>query len=278
MRHGKSNAFAAAWVKERSDDMGKLLGAHGADELDRPDLNKCPDCQCFFAGLNCPICGKLCPEEMRAGNRKAVKVKKRRGGSSGRVTFVQWYHSWWFIVLMLVMMPILGVILLITSPHERWKKIVFAVIAAIYLVVSSIGIGAIWSRISVLWDRPVDTSMTKEEYVTACAEIDATDFYRSYRAYDGKKLKMTLVVQNRGLYMDDYYYVHEDIYYVCRAKENPGVVVLLRSCLVEGESLLIAGDEITVYGEGDGYGSVFIDDGSDYEGPILNMAYVTVDS
>ena len=46
------------------------------DELDRPDLNKCPDCGCFFGQDYCPICGKLCPEEMRAGNRAAVKQKQ----------------------------------------------------------------------------------------------------------------------------------------------------------------------------------------------------------
>ena len=38
--------------------MGKLLGAHDSYELDRPDLNKCPDCGCFFDGDNCPLCGK----------------------------------------------------------------------------------------------------------------------------------------------------------------------------------------------------------------------------
>ena len=32
--------------------------------MDHPDLNKCPDCECFFAGERCPLCGKLCPEEM----------------------------------------------------------------------------------------------------------------------------------------------------------------------------------------------------------------------
>ena len=32
--------------------MGRMLGAHDSSELDRPDLNKCPDCRCFFAGDN----------------------------------------------------------------------------------------------------------------------------------------------------------------------------------------------------------------------------------
>jgi len=58
--------------------MGRLLGSHADDrELDRPDLNKCPDCGCFFPQDNCPLCGKPCPEEMRAGNRKPPKKSKK---------------------------------------------------------------------------------------------------------------------------------------------------------------------------------------------------------
>jgi len=57
--------------------MGRLLGSHdGGDSLDRPDLNRCPDCGCYFESEECPLCGKICPEDMRAGNRKEVKQKK----------------------------------------------------------------------------------------------------------------------------------------------------------------------------------------------------------
>ena len=75
--------------------MGKLLGVHESDEeLDRPDLNKCPDCGCFFAEPYCPLCGKECPEEFRAGNRKPVRrSRRRRTENPGRVTFIEWYHS-----------------------------------------------------------------------------------------------------------------------------------------------------------------------------------------
>ena len=119
---------------ERKLIMGRMLGTFADDnELDRPDLNKCPDCKCYFAGDNCPLCGKVCPEEMRAGNRKAVKVKKQPNrNQSGRVTFVPWYHTWWFILLMLWFMPIVGVILLCTCPCRKWLKI--TIIAAIVLV------------------------------------------------------------------------------------------------------------------------------------------------
>ena len=94
-----------------------------SEELDRPDLNKCPDCGCLFPSDTCPLCKKVCPEEFRAGNRKAVKKRKKDRGSSGRVVFVEWYHSWWFIAIMLWFMPVIGIILLATSPHKKWIKI-----------------------------------------------------------------------------------------------------------------------------------------------------------
>ena len=109
--------------------MGRMLGAFdNPQELDRPDLNKCPDCECFFAEETCPLCGKVCPEEMRAGNRKlAKKEKRRRGNSNGRVTFVEWYHSWWCIILATIFMAPLGIILMLTSPHRTLWKVIFTV-------------------------------------------------------------------------------------------------------------------------------------------------------
>ncbi len=106
-----------------------MLGAFdNPEELDRPDLNKCPDCECFFAGDNCPLCGKVCPEEMRAGNRKPPKKeKRRRTNSNGRVTFVEWYHSWWCIILATVFMAPLGIILMLTSPHRTLWKVLFTI-------------------------------------------------------------------------------------------------------------------------------------------------------
>ena len=62
-----------------------MLGSFADEnELDRPDLNKCPDCKCYFAGDNCPLCGKPCPEEMKAGNRKPPKKEKKKPPNGGR--------------------------------------------------------------------------------------------------------------------------------------------------------------------------------------------------
>ena len=145
--------------------MGRMLGAFADDdELDRPDLNKCPDCDCFFASDACPLCKKICPEEMRAGNRKPVKPKKhKRRSGSGRVQFISWYHRWWFILLMFWFMPIVGIVLLVSSPHEKWKKWTAAGVLAVLYLISWLGIGGIVSVFTNLFDRPVDTSLTYEQ-------------------------------------------------------------------------------------------------------------------
>ena len=74
---------------------------------------------------------------MRAGNRKPPKKQRRsRSRTNGRVTFVEWYHSWWFIILMMIFMPIAGIVLLITSPHRTRAKVIFVIVfVAIYFVV-----------------------------------------------------------------------------------------------------------------------------------------------
>ena len=256
--------------------MGRMRGVFDNDEeLDRPDLNKCPDCGCFFAQDTCPICKKVCPEHMRAGNRAAVKKKKRRRSSgSGRVTFVDWYHSWWFIVLMLFFMPIIGIVLLITSPHERWKKLLFVAIAVVYTIVSTIGIGTIVSGTISLWDKPVDTSLSEEEYVAACRPVTPEQFYRSPAAYEDTYLTMTLTVVSRAEPTTAY---NNDTYYICRATDAENIVVIVRDCLIGQQQKLIPGDGITASGEGDHEISAYDTDYNLYDAPCLNMAYVGIE-
>ena len=98
--------------------MGRMMGAFDRDNdmLDRPDLNKCPDCGCFFSQDNCPLCGKPCPEEMRAGNRAAPKKQKYKYDNGYRsVQFIDWYHRWWFIALIAFVSPIVSSICLLSS-------------------------------------------------------------------------------------------------------------------------------------------------------------------
>lgn len=260
--------------------MGRMLGAFDPDnEIDRPDLNKCPDCSCFFAQDKCPLCGKICPEEMRAGNRKAVKPPKRKKGSgSGRVTFVEWYHSWWFIILMMFLFPIAGIVLLITSPHKKSLKIAFAVVAVIYGIISTIGIGNIIYMVTDLFDRPVNTSLDKAEYIELCGETDIEEFYRAPDSYKGEYLTMKLRVVEKITDWNEYYYGGEEIvYYVCESAEIDGLTVLIRDCFIEGTQNYIKGDMITVFGEGAGSVSVYDMEYDLHSAPCINVAYVSRD-
>ena len=134
--------------------MGRMLGAFDdPQELDRPDLNKCPDCECFFAQDVCPLCGKVCPDDMRAGNRKPPKKERRRRDKGGRVVFVEWYHSWLAIILFTIFIAPVGIILLFTSPHKTSHKIIFVVITVLAHIILTILSIIGWSLLSlIMWD------------------------------------------------------------------------------------------------------------------------------
>ncbi|MBQ7365406.1 MAG: hypothetical protein IJW46_07390 [Clostridia bacterium] len=256
--------------------MGRMLGAFDAGGMnDIPDLNKCPDCGCFFADDNCPICGKVCPEEMRAGNRKVQKkkLKKKDLQYPGRVTFVDWYHSWWAIILAMFVMPILGIILLATSPHQKWKKALFISIAVLYLVISSFGFSMLPRLFSML-DQPVDTSLTREDYIAAAEELSAEAFYRNPDHYEEGYWYMELQIVKRAAYSDSYY--DDEIYYLCEAKGGSSYQIILRDCQVDDTQKLITGDVITVYGECGDETSVYVGE-EWYDSVAFNMAYVVVE-
>lgn len=255
--------------------MGRQLGTFlDDDELDRPDLNKCPDCRCFFAERYCPLCGKECPEEFRAGNRKPVRHKRRRSsGGTGRVTFIEWYHSWWFIILMLFVMPVVGIILLFTSPHSKRAKITVIAIGLAYTILSSFGfwIGGISSILS----KPVNTRLSREEYVAACETVDVEEFYRSPDRYGDEFVTMTVTVVGKVTDSEAYYGNGKyPTYYVCRNAAGT-CEILIRDCLQDGNYNLIVGDTVTVYGEGAGNVSIYAMDGRLYDAPCLNVAYLT---
>ena len=256
--------------------MGRQLGTFlDDDELDRPDLNKCPDCRCFFADLYCPLCGKECPEEFRAGNRKPVRHKRRRSsGGTGRVTFIEWYHSWWFIILMLFMMPIVGIILLFTSPHSKRAKITVIAVGLAYTILSSYG-WLMLSGLNNLLDKPVNTRLSREEYVAACEQVDVEEFYRMPDRYSTEFVKMSVTVVGKVTDSEAYYSNGKyPTYYVCRNAEGT-CEILIRDCLQDGSYNLIVGDTVTVYGEGTGYVSIYGMDGNLYGAPCLNIAYLT---
>ena len=258
--------------------MGRMLGSFADnEELDRPDLNKCPDCNCFFAGESCPLCGKICPENMRAGNRAPVKHKKaRKNSGSGRVTFIEWYHSWWFIAIMIVLFPIVGAILLATSPYKTSRKVLFILLAVVYLIISMIGIGNIISGITDIWNAPVDDSLSKEEYISQCETVTLEDICRSPDGYEDEFISVKLRIVKKVTYQDKFYNSKDYVCYLCEAENGSEYKLILRDCLLEDQQRFIAGDIITVYGEGAGECTAYDHEYTEYAAPCLNMAYVSL--
>ena len=257
--------------------MGRMLGAHDSDELDRPDLNKCPDCGSYFAPNVdvCPICGTFCPEDCRAGNRKPQKVRRQTNSrASSRVTFVEWYHSWWFMILAMFFMPLIGIVLLITSPHQKKHKLIFAAAAVLYTVLISWGVGGMLiGMIRGQFERPVDTALPREEYISACEIVDAEQYYRMADAYLDQKVAVTLIVQDTiydagSAYNGDRY----PNYYLC-SDETQSFTVLVRDCIREGRMNLLSGDTVIFYGEGSGTSYVTDAEYNMYTAPCINAAF-----
>ena len=252
--------------------MGRMLGYHDSEELDRPDLNKCPDCRCFFDGDNCPLCGKECPEEMRAGNRAKVKPqKRRRDPNGGRVTFIAWYHSWVCIILALIFSPLIGIILLATSPHRKSQKVAVIAAGVAWLLISSVGIGGIIN----LFDRPVNTALSKEEYMAKCQSIDGEEFYRNADSHKKEYLKLSLTIKKKtqdyeGIYNEEKY----TTYYVCETED--GFEIIVRDCSQDGSHNFVKGDKITVYGEGEGNREIYDAEYNPSTYPCLNGAYIVL--
>ena len=184
-------------------------------------------------------------------------------------------HSWWFITIAMLIFPILGIVLLITSPYSKRKKAIFISIAAVYLAVSFIGIGNILSNVFGLFENPVDTSLSKAEYIEKCEDVSAEQLFRSPKAYENKFLCITLEVYCEATYYDRFNNETKDKYYVCYAVGDPKFTVIVRDCIIDGSKNLARGDVINVYGEGGGECTVY--DNFEYfshSGPLVNMAYI----
>ena len=231
--------------------MSAPLGYFSNDVHDFPELNKCPDCETFFADLNCPLCGKECPEEMRAGNRKAVKEKKRKSSyGNGRVQFVPWYYSAWFIILMLIFMPIVGLILLWTGYWKKiWKIVVTVLLVASYVLtpIVSNAIYLLLDKIALEEDIPVDLSMTESEYRMACKEYDPESVFRDPTSLYGECVCMTLTVTE---ILEDESETEYIRYFRARVQANGKQwEFLLHDYRQENRINLTVGDVITVYGQ-----------------------------
>lgn len=241
--------------------MGRSLGYFDSDELDRPELNKCPECECYFASEECPLCGKACPEEFRAGNRTKVKPPKKKRNSSGRVQFVAWYHTWVFIAVMMVVQPIVGIILFFTSPHSKKSKIIAAsVVVGVY----ALGFVLVSGLLDGLFSEPlVNEKISREEYVALCDSMSVEDYHRdAYNEGNYVTLELTVDVQTT---LDGYNTV-----YLCTDR-NGGRQVYIVDCSVDTKTNYLKGDMIRVYGQCSGIADFSIDGMAEL--PCLYMAY-----
>ena len=243
--------------------MGRNLGYFDSDELDRPELNKCPDCECFFASEECPLCGKVCPEAFRAGNRAKVKPPKKRKNSSGRVQFISWYHSWVFIAVMMVVQPIIGIILFFTSPHSKKSKIIAASIVVGAYVLGGLLIMLINGLLLGLFEKsPVNDDISRTEYVALCETMSVEDYHRdAYNEGNYVTLELTVGPQIKA---------DGETYYLCTDLNGGDVKILLCDYSVEKQTNYMPGDMIRVWGECSGTVRSGI---AGDEIPLLYMAY-----
>ena len=249
--------------------MGRNLGYFDSDELDRPELNKCPECECYFATDECPLCGKICPEDMRAGNRAKVKPPKKRSNSTGRVQFIPLYHTWWFILIAFLFSRLAGVVLFLTSPYSKKAKIitVSAVVGgyALLFVLGSFILPA-------LLEKPlVNDKISHAEYVQRCESMSVEEYPRD--AYNtGNYVTLELVVEakidvdGQELYLcTDLNHAHQDL------------KILVMDCSVGKKTNYLHGDMIRVYGECSGIAEIYDgaigQTGAYADDPLLYMAY-----
>ena len=241
--------------------------------VDYPELNKCPDCETFFQGDCCPLCGKECPPEMRAGNRKAPpKRKPRRRRNSGRVQFVPWYHSAWFIVAMLILFPLVGLILLWTSDCAKGWKIggTLGTVAVYLLSGPLVGRLIIFSGFNRGCEKPVRPEIPEAAYKESCRLLDAEAYYRQPGQYPESAVYTTVTV------LDEWESENGVRMWRCRATGTDQSIELLLTDCLEEEINLLPGDRITVWGKTAGTARAYADDRS-LRLPAITVYYLRVE-
>ncbi len=256
--------------------MSRQLGFFDDDVRDFPELNKCPDCETFFADSNCPLCGKECPPEMRAGNRKPVKAPKKRSSGSNRVQFVPWYYSTWFIILMLIFMPIVGLILLWTGYWKKhWKVIATVVLVGGYLF-TSVLLPLLAQFFLWRTEIPVNTSVSETEYRALCMEADAEQLYRNAGSMIEEYVTLTVTVDAIIESQNDWEY---STYYQCHAYDGGKQWrFLLRDWRPQESRVnLTVGDMVTVWGEVGGNMVIYDYNGTEYSAPGVHILYLHIE-
>ena len=255
--------------------MSRQIGYFADDAVrDFPELNKCPDCETFFADDCCPLCGKACPEEYRSGNRKPIKQKKRRHTSNGRVQFIPWYHSAAFVITMLLVQPLIGIVLTWTS---HWKKV--------WKVVATVGgiFGAGWLAILLGFltlmlgfgdpAYPVD-SMSRADYIEYCEVVSPETLYARSDEYYWCDVAVDVTVKEALTARREYEEQGSLTYYLCEARVGEDFYEFyLRDCRIDATDTLIVGDFITAYGVVVYDNVLHLSDGGTRYGVFLEIYY-----
>ncbi len=252
--------------------MGTTFGFSEEDRTrDFPDLNKCPDCETFFADDCCPLCGKRCPEAFRAGNRKRVKQKKSRRGNSGRVIFVPWYHTTPFVIAMLVIQPLIGLILTWTGYWQnKWKTVATVCTVGAWLLPTVIGV--VIGMTGVLGrELPVDTTLSEAEYKTACIQVSAEALWRDPGAYQDQYVTLTATVKEQ--IVDESSVDGYAVCYLCTVDaEGQALTFLIRDYRQTDNVNFLPGDQIVIWGQGGG-NQTAVSYHRSYQNPGINMLY-----
>ena len=223
------------------------------NDNDIPELNKCPDCGAFFEGDICPVCKKVCPEEMKAGNRKPPKKRRRREKSNYRSVPTDLFHQTWFIIIALCISKLVGIVLVWTSDWKKWVKVVVTVIAVFGIYIYYI-LGMLIMNGGNIF-HPDDTTPTcyiydtsdsesEEDYKSQCRTVSYSQLMRDPGSCSGLYItgEYTVVKRTEGLEarsnrFGDFIFASDGDGHIFaffdRRDKGPGVV---------------PGDRITVYG------------------------------
>ena len=215
------------------------------DDNDIPELNKCPACGAFFEGDICPICKAICPEEMRAGNRKPVKKKKKRSRSKGYRVPQVWYLQTWFVVLCLLFSKLIGIILVWMTDRKKWVKVTVTVIALFGSTILNFFVLPFLSNLFYKKPVYVDFSISESAYREKCEDARYEELMRYPEEHRGDYVvcELTVVQTASEFYADEE--LHGD-FLLCRDEAGNEFVVF--DCRRDGGGILV-GDKIRVYGE-----------------------------
>ena len=238
------------------------------DDNDIPELNKCPACGAFFEGDVCPVCKTVCPDDMKAGNRKPPSKKRKKQKSSGYKMPLPLYQQTWFIIIALFISKLVGIILVWTSDWKKWVKVLVTVLALfgtyLYFILFSFIQG-------LFYKSPVyvDTSISESEYREKCTDSDYEALMRYPGEYEGSYICEEFSVvkvmegyeESHGTYGD---------FILCNDIDGNGYVLF--DC--RGEEIgFLAGDTIRAFGQF-GYVSAVSAIGDHVKYPVIYAAYI----